>query len=467
MTNAEPDFDPYDFSWPNLERVIARGGRGALLAKAMTRHPLSAAGSSQKPRQPAATATPKATASLTREPEPQPANDNVQFRLSDWTARSFEGEPDPVEYLVDGVIESGVPGMVAAMGEVGKSYALLELSRRVAFGSSSLAAPIFGGQVVQEGTAVFLTGEDDRNALHRRLAAIDPKGARFAEKGDKLIAVPLPSVGPVKPYWRQDRHGPVETDEWRRLGDQLTAIHDLRLVIIDPLQLFAALPINEDPAAGQFVAGSIATLAAQTGANVMFAHHMKKSGRDITSLSDARDAIRGTTALVDGVRVAYGLWYPEKAGALKACKALGVPYAPNRIVYGGVVKANGAARRVMTTYARNDSGLLVDRTAALGTAAVDLSDLRAALVVSIEAAAATGRPFTKTGRAGLYENRERLPAELQTLAKGRLDALAEAALQAGEIVKAAAKGEKTAAWLDVPTGNFATGIGEFATGAVR
>jgi len=170
---------------------------------------------------------------------PKAANDNAPpkaeaapagLNIFDWTANRYVGDPDPVEYLVDGVIESGIPGMVAAMGEVGKSYSLLELSRRIAFGSPRYAPPIFGGQVVQEGTAVFITGEDDARAMHRRLAALDPEGARFAEKGDKLIVVPMPSaVGAIKPYWRHDRvKGPVETDDWMRFVDQLCGIPDLR-----------------------------------------------------------------------------------------------------------------------------------------------------------------------------------------------------------------------------------------------
>jgi hypothetical protein len=402
------------------------------------------------------------------QPLPPAANDNKPFSLADWVSSNYVGDPPPIEYLISGVVESGIPGMVAAMGEVGKSYTLLEVGRRIAFGSTALSSPILGGQVEQEGTAVIMTGEDDRNAMHRRLAAIDPQGARFAEKGDKLIVVPMPSAVPaIRPYWKDGKNGPEETDEWRRLCDQLAAIDDLRMVTIDPLQLFAALPINEDPAAGQFVCGSIATLAAHTGANVFFAHHMKKSGRDVTTLADARDSIRGTTALVDGVRLAYGLWYPDKAGALKICKQIPVPYAPNRIVYGGVVKANGAARRVLSTYARNDFGLLVDRSAALGTAAIDLSDLRAVLVVAIEAAAEAGQPFMKTGKAGLWENRERLPEEIRPLSKAKLMGLADEALEAGEIVKATAKGEKAAGWLDVPGGQFAIGIGEFRTGSIK
>lgn len=409
---------------------------------------------------------------------PEPANDNAPqakaeaepagLNIFDWTASRYVGEPAPVEYLVEGVIESGIPGMIAAMGEVGKSYSLLELSRRIAFGSARYAPPIFGGQVVQEGTAVFITGEDDARAMHRRLAALDPDGARFAEKGDKLIVVPMPSaVGAIKPFWRHDRtKGPVETDEFLRFVEQLCAIRDLRSVVIDPLQLFAAVPLNEDPAAGQFVCGSVATIAAQLGTNIFFAHHMKKSGREIESLADARDSVRGTTALVDGVRLAYGLWYGDQASARKTCKALAVDYAPNRIVMGGVIKANGAARRILSTYARNDFGLLVDKTARLGSDAPAQGDLRTALVVAVEAAAASGQPFTRTGSTGLFAMNERLPEELRTIPRHKLEALAKDAVDRGDIVLCLASGT-VAKWLDVPGGQFATGLGSFRKGMVQ
>ena len=414
------------------------------------------------------------------EPAPQPAapapapraaaNDNAPtspgLDIFAWKSSRFVGEPESTEYLVDGVIEAGIPGMVAAMGEVGKSFSLLELSRRIAFGSSPLAPPIFGGRVVQEGTAVFITGEDDARAMHRRLAAIDPKGARHAEKGDKLIVVPMPSaVGAIKPFWRHDKSkGPMETEDWLRLVEQLASIPDLKSVVIDPLQLFAAVPLNEDPAAGQFVCGSVATVAAHLKANIFFAHHMKKSGKDILNLADARDAVRGTTALVDGVRLAYGLWYGPEQKSRQICKAIGVEYSPNRIVTGGVIKANGAARRILSTYSRNDSGLLVDVTSRLGAAAPDQGSLRAALIVAVEAAATSGQPFTKTGAAGLYANRDRLPYELRSLSKHRIEQLAAEVVESGNIVTCLADGT-IPKWLDVPDGAFAMGNGVFRKGA--
>lgn len=401
---------------------------------------------------------------------PVAANDNAPSPLSifDWTVDRFVGEAPRVEYLVDGVIPMGVPGMVSAAGDTGKSFALLELHRRVAFGSGVYASPIFGGKVVGEGVSVMITSEDDANEVHRRVAALDDRGERFGPLGKRMIVVPLPSAGGARAFWREDRkQGLVETDDFKRMCDQLMSIDCLRLVTFDPLASFAHVPINEDPTAGQFVCSSLARLASETKATVLTAHRMRKSKSPIENLGDARDAIRGSTALVDGLRLAYAMWPADEARAKRICKDLGTPYTPNKVVLGGVVKANGAARRIMSTYLRSDSGLLVDRTSGLGSSAPAQDELRTALVVAIEAAADAGSPFTKTGASGLFEMRERLPSELRGLSRARMDALAAEALDKGEIVRAAARGEKTQKWLDVPTGMFARGLGNFSAGAAR
>ncbi len=409
---------------------------------------------------------------LARLEEKVAANDNVPigpvFSIFDWTVDRFKGEPPKVEYLVDGVMPAGVPGMVSAMGDTGKSYAMLELHRRVSFGSGAYDTPIFGGRVLARGTSVMITSEDDASEVHRRIAALDHKEHRFSELGRKMIVVPLPSAGGAQAFWKDDKKkGLQETDNYRRICDQLSEIDDLQLVTFDPLASFAHLPLNEDPAAGQFVCSSLSRLATETGATVLVAHHMRKTQKPIETLSDARDSIRGSTALVDGLRLAYAMWPAEEGRARKVCKTVGVEFMPGKVVLGGVVKANGAARRVISTYVRNDHGLLVDKTALLGSATPPTGDLIGALVVTIEAAANAGAPFTKSGASGVFEMRERLPDELKALSKSRLHGLVDDALGKGMLVRAAAKGEKIAKWLDVPGGYFAAGLGSFTTGAVH
>jgi hypothetical protein len=149
----------------------------------------------------------------------------------------------------------------AAMGDTGKSFLMLELCRRVAFGESKFASPIFGGPVVREGTAVFLTAEDNEGTVHRRIDAIDPKEARLTAKGDRLLVLPLPSFGGAKAFWKHDKTGLQETDDYKRFAEALHKLRDVEIVCIDPLASFSHAPINEDPAAGQFVCSSLANLA--------------------------------------------------------------------------------------------------------------------------------------------------------------------------------------------------------------
>ncbi len=420
-----------------------------------------------------------ATAYHSPEPEEQkyerPDDKPVRVRavvLSDWTSNRYSAEPPPVEYLVEGAIEMGIPGIVNAMGDVGKSFKLLELCRRVALepppGAHTTTPPIFGGQVTRNGTAVFITAEDGEKVVHRRIAALDPKLARLSEKGERLIVVPLPDAGGPRAYWKYDSTaGLVETDDFKRFRDQLSGIRDLELVVVDPLATFAHAPINDDPAAGQFVCSSMCALAAELETVTLTAHHMRKSPKPIQTLTEAREAIRGTTALVDGMRLAFALWPAEHDRALRICKELRIPFTPNKIVLGGIVKTNGPARRIVATYVRNEFGLLVDRTRDLNYAAPQQDDLIGSLVMSVDDAALACVPFTKTGLNGIWEQKHRLPPELGAQAKHKLIALVDIALERGLIVQAVAEGSRTVKWLDVPTGRFALGTGEFKVGAPK
>jgi hypothetical protein len=133
------------------------------------------------------------------------ANDNEPLNLLDFASSRFDGNPPDVQYLVDRSIEHGIPGIIPAMGDTGKSFLMLELCRRVGFGESKLAPPIFGGPVIREGSAVFITAEDNEATLHRRICAPDAKAARLTKKGERLIIVPLPNNAEPKLFGRETR----------------------------------------------------------------------------------------------------------------------------------------------------------------------------------------------------------------------------------------------------------------------
>ena len=399
------------------------------------------------------------------------SNDNCSLHdLRSFSASRFDNKPQPVEWLVEHSIEHAIPGIIPAMGDTGKSFLMLELCRRVAYGESRFASPIFGGPVVREGSAVFITAEDSESTVHRRICAIDPKEARRSANGERLIVVPLPSYGGPKAFWKEDRKdGLTETDDFKRFVEALHKLGDVQLLCIDPLASFSQTPINDDPAAGQFVCSSLAGVAASLDATILTAHHMRKREKNqaIKTLGDAREAIRGTTALVDGMRVSYALWPVEEDDARKVCKELHSPFAPNSVVRGGVVKANGPVSRLISTYVRDkQTGLLIDCSAQLRLAAPEQLDCLPLLRIVIADAASDGQPYTKTGLNGVYARRAQMPAELR-VSRHKLEGMVEELLDQGEIVACLGPKSTTIKWLDVSGGRFATGNGYFREGFHR
>jgi hypothetical protein len=104
---------------------------------------------------------------------------------------------------------------------------------------------------------------------------------------------------------------------------------------------------------------------------------------DATTAEQARDAIRGTTAIFDGLRMAYAIWPAGEAIQNHVFAALGEERALNAVYQGAVVKSNGPADRRIRTYLRAASGLLVDVTDRLCAAATPDDGLTPIRVTSL------------------------------------------------------------------------------------
>jgi hypothetical protein len=390
------------------------------------------------------------------------------FELGDWDAQTkFAGEAPPQQWLIGGVIPRKVAGLIAAAGDTGKSFTALELCLQVTRGPTrgfNLEQPIFGGLVQSYGAAVLITAEDGHGSVHRRLRALDPDGLLQAKRKHPFYAVALPDAGGPFPIVAEERGKVVATPQFDALRQQLRAIPDLALVVLDPLQCFVHADVNADPQAAALVMAMLNMLAAETGATVLATHHVRKEKEAPTSAQEARHLIRGSSALVDQSRVAVVLWTPDEPEVRKVCKAMEADYAPNAVVHGAVVKSNDGASRERWTLLRGPTGMLRDITHALRSRRAPTAELVEALVQAIASAAKAGRPYTKTGVNGLYERRSELGDTFADIAKHQLAKLADDLLQAGTVVAALASGT-TVKWLDVPTGGFARGEGAFAAGA--
>jgi hypothetical protein len=274
----------------------------------------------------------------------------------------------------------------------------------------------------------------------------------------------LPDAGGPITLVVQDRGKLVVTEQYLALREQLMAIPDLAVVVLDPLQVFVLADVNADPMAAAFVMALFSRLAAETGATVIALHHVRKDKEAPKNLQEARHLIRGTSALVDQARVAVVLWVPSDAEIRRTCRHLKVDFAPNAIVRGGVVKANDGASRKMWTLHRQPNGLLRDVSVEAAARTITGIEIEKALVMAIAAAAVEGRPYTKMGQNGLYQRRAQLGGELASLGRDKLEEIAQELEARGKIVTALANGTAVK-WLDVPDGPFARGEGIFAPGA--
>lgn len=389
-----------------------------------------------------------------------------------WDGRRYKGPPPERRWLIPGIFPAAVPVMLAAQGGVGKSMLTLLLALEIAGGNCTecdrAPRPIIGGPVVRFGTVIILTAEDDDEEVHRRLHTLDTNGV-LDRHPERLIVLPLPSLMGSLPVVEEKNGQFVVSDAWNELEQQVWEIDDLVLVVFDPLQAFVQADVNKDPAAGQFLCAFLGRLAKATGATVMVTHHFNKPARNapIENAAAARLAIRGTTAIVDGVRMAYALWPAIHAYARDVCRAIGIKYAPNTIVRGAVVKENFKADPDTHTFVRNSDGLLEDLTHRIGTGGENWTLLAEQLIATIAYAASKGHPFTKTGGPGLYLRREELPNVLRKLSRNKIEWLCQEQLDAKRILKCAAKGQNNPKWLDVPDGLFAKGEGKFAPGASK
>ncbi len=384
-------------------------------------------------------------------------SDALGFRITEWSTDRYAGHAPDIRWLCEGSIPLGVPALFAAMGGVGKSFMALDMALEIA--SEVIAGNgtrrILGGPIREHGSVVVLGAEDAKDSVHRRMAAIDTGGRREAALG-KLFVVPLPDVGGPMTLIAGQSGEFMQTAKLDALIAQLNQIPDLKLIVLDPLQAFVASNITSDPAAGQFMWSAFARICALTGATVIACHHMRKEGASTINTADqAREAIRGSTALIDGARATYALWAASEDDTKRVCQEMGVPHQPKRVVHGAVVKSNDEHDWDVHTYVRNDSGLLSDayeagkRAAQKVTCMTEMQCLD--FLKHIESRWRSGRPFsamanTQDRYAVAFMQREY--GVTKHVAKTQLDDWFHAEMVASEMIDKKSKlvGLKVAKW---------------------
>tara|TARA_R100001509_G_scaffold142184_1_gene97475 strand:+ start:8099 stop:10282 length:2184 start_codon:yes stop_codon:yes gene_type:complete len=342
----------------------------------------------------------------------------------------FVGSAPEQKFLIGDTIPLGVPVVFAASGDSGKGMMTLDLAMKVASGEGMQSS--FGGLVATHGSAVILSAEDDRDELHRRVSRLDPMNKRSGYE-HKLIVVPLPNEGGVFPIMLKQDSSYLIDQTFDRIYREMKEIDDLALIVIDPMASFVHADVNADPAAGAAFMGFLAQMATETGATVIVNHHMAKVKENdpITTPEQARNFIRGTSAIVDGVRSAFAVWQVEEKTARTRCKDLNLPFVRNAVFDGAVVKSNGPAKRDIRHFIRNpNTGLLEDKSvdlANVGASAVQRNRLEYVFAF-IRDREDRGIPVTKGGAVdGIYAQIQSAPVD--DINAGNLSGLGETTIK--------------------------------------
>lgn len=338
--------------------------------------------------------------------------------LMEWTMDAYQGMADEQKWLVQNVVPIGKNMVISAAGDAGKGMLMLDLALKVVTGSENLTHPVsaFGCPVKEFGSVVILSAEDDQKEMHRRVEKLDPLRKR-QNTDNKLIIVPLPDLGGPQVLVRTQRVGsPETTPQYEELRNQLRNIKNLKLVVIDPISTFFAIDIN-DQVGCYFAMTAMQVIATELDCSIIMVHHMSKGSGNhpVSSPSEARNAVKGSSAFVDGSRCVYALWPSDDKMGDKMCDQLGEKRERNRIFFGAVVKSNAKADMTIRTYCRNmKNGLLEDRTDEINKARDNEKIIRLALFEWVEALQEAGEPLTIPNDARL-DNKMALPVSLQNI----------------------------------------------------
>jgi len=385
----------------------------------------------------------------------------------------FVGKAPEQKFLIGDTIPLGVPCVFAAAGDSGKGMMTLDLAMKVASGASMQSS--FGGLVAEHGDVILITAEDDKDEMHRRISRLDPSKYRESYE-HKLRILPLPNLGGVFPIMQKFDNSYLMGEEFSRIYDQMLEMNTLKLIIIDPMASFVHADVNADPAAGAAFMSLLAQMATETGATVMVNHHMAKirDNDPVTTPEQARNLIRGTSAIVDGVRSAFAVWSVDEGTGRQRCRDLQLDYARNAVFDGAVVKSNGPANREIRHFIRNpDTGLLEDRSMDIRSLAMSstIRDRLQHIAEFVRMREDEGRAVAHGGSDGLYnavkESNSGEPCVIYLKNAGKSSTIGEAVTEAcrlGLIRKYTMTTGGSERWLGTMDGPFSRGEYERQTG---
>lgn len=195
-----------------------------------------------------------------------PGRTSVFFSAADLTGRHVPAR----KWLVEGLVPSGTVTLLGGDGGTGKSLAALQLAT-----STVLDRPWLSMSVTP-GNALFISAEDDRDELHRRLADIcRAEGVALADL-DKLTIRSLAGEDALLAV-QESRTGGLQASGLYRELDARLAADKPGLVVLDTLADLFPGNENDRAQARQFI-GLLRGLAIRHQCAVVLLSHPSLSG---------------------------------------------------------------------------------------------------------------------------------------------------------------------------------------------
>lgn len=253
------------------------------------------------------------------------------------------------DYTLPG-LRTGNVGVFAGYGGVGKGFLGLALAIDVALGKGKLT----GMPLTKAGKALFVSIEDDQEALDARLQAYSRHLDGF-DRGLLDDALRVVSVYGL-PGWQllqRDERGALRQNK-AAVGALIEAAQGARLLILDTARKLFAFDENKSDEA------SLALLlcdqiARESGAAVLLVHHLSKPTSDSKDDLPTVFSIRGSSALVADARWAAILATPP----CKFAEDKGIAVDRKRYRILDVGKVNHGGEPAMQLLRQDERGALV------------------------------------------------------------------------------------------------------------
>jgi len=259
---------------------------------------------------------------------------------------AFELPPPSLDFVWTGFLV-GTVGALIAPGATGKSYWGLQAAMAIACHSSN--GDLLELSPHRPGDVLYLAGEDPTPALIRRVHAI---GQHLDSNARDSISAHLRIESMIGQR--------LDLMDSLQLARLIETSHGCRLIVLDTLSRIHRLDENNNGDMANLII-ALEQLATQSGAAVLFLHHVSKSSaRD--GLLDQQQAARGASALIDNARWCGYLAKMTESEAKRLTdgngnRVLGT-HRMTRFVRFGISKQNYDTTTIEQWYERQEGGVL-------------------------------------------------------------------------------------------------------------